>query len=113
MYEEKTCRVWLNAEITERATCRREHVLKQFWQSFVDDRLDRGNAIQTKAEFSSAIAVIDKIGGWKEENRVGSRFAASMWICTEAVICKDQNNMQDYKLQDFRSIMEADPSWKQ
>ena len=38
---------------------------------------------------------------------MGSRFAACMWIHTEAMICNGQNNMQDYRLQKFRSIMEA------
>ena len=54
--------------------------LKKFWQSSVDDRFDLDNAIQTKAEFSHAIAVMDKLEGWEEENWVGSRLAASMWI---------------------------------
>ena len=27
------------------------------------------------------------------------RFAGSMWICTKAVICNNQNNMHDYRLQ--------------
>ena len=30
-----------------------------------------------------------------------------MWICTKAVLCNKQNNMQNYKLFNFRSIMEA------
>ena len=59
-------------------------MLKQIWLSFVDDRFDLDNAIQTKTEFSDAIAVMDKIEGWEEESWVGSRFAASMRICTLA-----------------------------
>ena len=59
--------------------------------SFVEDKLDLDNAIQTKAEFSCAIAVMDRIGGWEEEegeheNWVGPRFAANMWICAQAVV---------------------------
>ena len=51
---------------------------------FVEDKFDPHNAIQTKAEFSCAIAVMDRIGGWEEEkgkqaNWVGSRFAASIF----------------------------------
>ena len=68
--------------LMKRTKCTREYVFRQFWQSFVDD-----SAIQTKAEFSSAIAVVDKFGGWEEENCVGSRFAASMWIYAKGVIC--------------------------
>ena len=44
-----------------------EHVLRQFWQTFVDDRFDLENAIQTNAEFSYALTVMDKIGGWEAE----------------------------------------------
>ena len=41
----------------------KEYIVRQFWQSFVDDKFQMENAIQTKAEFSHAIAVMDKIGG--------------------------------------------------
>ena len=92
--EERTGRVSPHAELSERAKCTRQYVLRQFWQSFVDDRLDLENAIQTNAEFSSAVATMDKIGGWEEEHWVGSRFAASMWIYTKVVICNGQNNME-------------------
>ena len=60
-----------------------------------------------KAEFSNAMAVMDKIRGWEQENLVGSRFAASKWIFTTAVICNGQGNMQEYRLLKLRSIMEA------
>ena len=79
MYEEKICRVWPNVELSERAKCTREYVLRQFRQSFVENGFDLVNAIQTKTLFSSAIAVMDKIGGWKEKDWVGSRFAARIW----------------------------------
>ena len=73
-------------------------MLRQFWQSFADDRSDLENAIQTKAEFSCTMAVMDKIGKWEEEDWVGSRFAASMWIYTKAATCNGHNKKQDYKL---------------
>ena len=92
--DERTGRTWPNAELTARARFSREYVLKQFWQFFVDDGVDMDNAIQTKAEFSYAIAVMDKI----EESWAGSRFAASMWIYTKAVTCNGQDNMQEYRL---------------
>ena len=57
-----------------------ENVLRRFWQSFVEGKFDMENAIQTEAEFSSAIDVTDKIGVWEEGHWVGSRSAASMWI---------------------------------
>ena len=45
------------------------------------NKFDLDNAIQTKAEFSCAIAVMDRIGGWEEgegeqENWVGPRFTS-------------------------------------
>ena len=73
----------------------------------MDHRFDLDNAIVSKNEFSYAIAVMDKIGGWEEENWVMSRFATSMWIFTKAVIYNGQNDMPNYRLQKFRSIMEA------
>ena len=86
----------------KKAKCTREHVLRQFGQSFVDERFDlKKNAIQTKAEISYAIAMVDKIGGWEEENRVRSRFAAIMWKNTKSVVCNDQNNMHNYRLLKF------------
>ena len=103
LFEERTGRVWPNAELRERAKCARRF-FRQFWQSFADEL---ENAIQTKAELSSATATMDKIGEWEEENSVGSRFAASMWIYTKVVICNGQNNMQEYRRHKFRSIMEA------
>ena len=73
----------------------------------MDDRFDLDNAIQTKAAFTYAIAVMDKIGGWREEHLVGSSFAATMWIYTKAMICNGQIHMHNYRLFKFRSIVEA------
>ena len=54
-------------------------------------RHDLDNAIQTKAEFSNALSVMDRIGGWEgneeRRNEVGVEFASCMWICTKAVVC--------------------------
>ena len=83
-----------------------EYVLRQLWQTFVDDRFDLGNAKQTKTVFSYAMAVMDTIEGWEEEDWVGSRFAACTWIYTKAVICNGHENMQEYMTEQFRSIMD-------
>ena len=40
-----------------------------------------------KATFSYAIAVMDKVEGWKEEEWVGSHLAESMWKYTKAALC--------------------------
>ena len=86
--------------------------LRQFWQSSVEDKFDVENPIQTKAEFSFAIAVMDKIGGSEEVNWVGSRFAASMWIFTKAVIyAMGKTNMQNYRLSKLRHIMMEAVNW--
>ena len=64
----------------------KENVVRQFWLDFVEDEVDVHNAIQTKAQFSHAMTVMDRIGGWEEETWVGSRFAACMWRCWKEVI---------------------------
>ena len=33
------------------------------------------------------MASMDKVGGWNEEERVGSNLAACVWIYTKAVVC--------------------------
>ena len=106
LFDEKTVRFWTSAELSERAKFTRAFVLTQFGQSCVNDKFDLDNAIQTKAEFSCAMTVMDKIGGWEEEHCVGSRFAARMWTYTKAVICNGHNHMQNYRLLKFRSILE-------
>ena len=69
-------------ERTARARFSSEYVLKQFWQFFVDDRVDMDNAIQTKAEFSYASAVMDKI---EESFVVRSIIAPVSWVCDVAL----------------------------
>ena len=46
LFDERTRRSWPNAQLSASARFTRENVLKQFWQSSVDDRLDLDNAIQ-------------------------------------------------------------------
>ena len=38
---------------------------------------------------------------------IDPRFAASMWIYTEAVVCDGQNRMQNKRIFKLRSIMEG------
>ena len=78
--------------------------------SFVEDKFDLDNAIQTKAEFPYAIAVMDNIGGWEEEEGeqekwVSPRFDASIWIHTKAAVCIGQGNMQNVRIFKLRSIL--------
>ena len=50
LVDEKTGRVWPNAELSEGVELTRDYVVRQFWQSFLEDKFELGNAIQTKAE---------------------------------------------------------------
>ena len=54
---------------------------------------------------------MERIGGWEEEgeqeNWVGARFAASIWIYTKAVVCNGQGHMQNLRIFKLRSILEA------
>ena len=75
------------------------------------DTVDLDNAIQTTGKFPYAFAVMDRIGGWEEgeeqESWVGTRIAASMWICTKAVVCNGQRHMQNFRIFKLRFILEA------
>ena len=99
------------ARIQARARATREYVLKQVWASHVKEEFDLINAIQTKAAFSYATAVMDRIGGWEEgdeqDNWVGARFAASIWIFTTYVVCNGHRNMQAFRVNKMKSIVEA------
>ena len=64
--------------------------------------------LSQKSVLPYAMAVMDNIEGWEEEEQwVSSRFAACMWIYTKAVIYNGQGNMQEYLVQGFRSVMEG------
>ena len=61
--------------------------MRQFWQTFVEERLGHGGASHThahaqpKSVFSYAVAVMDKIEGLEEEeDLLGSRFEACMQL---------------------------------
>ena len=55
----------------------REYTLKEFWEIFVDDRpfgadaIDRQVNVQSKAVFSYAMTLMDKIRGWEDEEKMG------------------------------------------
>ena len=67
--EVATERTWTNFELGPSALHMREYALKEFWQTFVDDRPFHSDAInkhahvQSKAVFSYAVTVMDKICG--------------------------------------------------
>ena len=51
VFYENTGRTLPNEELNTWGKCTKEFVLRQFWRSFVDDRLDLDDSIQTKPNF--------------------------------------------------------------
>ena len=73
-----------------------EYTLREFREIFVDDGPSGADAffrhenVQSKAVFSYATTIMDGIHGWEdEEKRVGSKFAACMWIYTRRALTKE------------------------
>ena len=88
---------WTENEISPRAMQVREYTLKEFWDIFVDDRpfgaeqFFRHVNVQSKAVFSYAMILMDKINGWEDEEKwVGSKFATCMWIYTRRALTKEE-----------------------
>ena len=50
---------------------------------------------------------MDKVEGWNEEQWVGSKFAARMWIYTKAVMCGGRGRPPQDLRQMLRIIMEC------
>ena len=59
---------------------KRKSFRKHFWDTCVKDVIDlEGSPFRTEADFSSAVSVMDKIGGWDEcgqEDQIGARCVA-------------------------------------
>ena len=65
---------------------------------FGADAMFRQVDVQSKAVFSYAMTLMDKINGWEdEEKRVGSKFAACMWIYTNEGLTWDKNRTQQWR----------------
>ena len=85
----------------------REYVLQKFWQDYISDQNGRRDNIPPnalavpKTAFSFSMTVTDKVEGWSEEKWVGSKFAACMWIYTEAILCDGHRR----PLQDPRQML--------
>ena len=62
--------------------------LRYFWVTHVRNKLDWGLPLSHNMDFSCDAAVMDQIGAWEEgnvqENQIGARCGACMWICTKA-----------------------------
>ena len=61
-------------------------------------------------EFSCAVAIMEKIGGWEKrkenENQIGARFGVCMWIYSKAAISQRSNDMWNF-MSKLHSITEA------
>ena len=56
------------------------------------------------------MTVMDKVEGWNEEKWVGTKFAACMWVYTEAVLCDGQGPTQEGLRRRLSTIRES-VSW--
>ena len=84
---------WTKSEWGPRTLQLRECLSRELWAIFVVDRpfdsdtLHWHSHVQSKAVFSYAMTVMDKIHGWIDEEKwVGSKFAACMWIYTKVLL---------------------------
>ena len=57
------------------------------------------------------MTVMDAVEGWNEEEWVGSRLAACMWICTKAVLCDGQEPTQVVVLVAFATQLNIHEQW--
>ena len=81
-----TSRTWHYHRMDHKAMRTQTFVLQKFWRDHISEKNGRGgnippNALSVpKTLFSYAMTVVDKVEGWNEEQRVGSKFAACMWM---------------------------------
>ena len=113
--EKASRRSWTELDNSPRAVQLREYLLKEVWEIFVDDRpfcreacFEHAN-VQLETVLSFAMAILDAISGWEdEEKRVGSQFAACMWIYTKEVLTIGQMfnpKMEEHLKKRMLSIM--------
>ena len=100
----------------------RTSVLNRYWQKHISDKNDmppcvkrpysrRLHAAVPKATFSFAMALMDKVGGWNEENWVGSNFAACMWIYSIAVLSNGRRCEPPLDLDFIQGIIVESVTW--
>ena len=108
-----TGRTWPDRGLSHRARATREYVLLRFWQDCVADRFGHREVILPnalglpKSVFACAMTVMDKVEGLNEEEWVGSRLAACMWIYTKAVLCDGHGPTQENLRRKLSTIMES------
>ena len=102
-----TGRTWTCYGWSRGAWHAREHVLKDYWQIFVDYLPLPRLAGQCTAE-GNVLLLMDKTCGWGEEEKwVGSIFAACMWVYSKCVLYDGQETTQNFVKRRMVSIVES------
>ena len=111
-----TGRTWPYRGLDHKGFYTRQYVLQKFWQDSVTDKFGRRDEIPPnemeipKSVSSCAMTVMDKVEGWNEQQWVGSKFAACMWLYIAAVLCDGQEPTQEH-LRWRLSIIRECVSW--
>ena len=110
-------RTWHHHVMNDSALRTRSSVLHRFWRDHISDKKKRpqrnippyarASLAARKATFSFAMTAMDKVAEWNEEKWVGSKFAASVWICTKAVLCDGRGRPPQDLRQMLRIFMES------
>ena len=87
IFDEKEGELLCHAPISLEAECISGIFMKYFWTNYVRNELDWGSRNHSNMEFSYAVAVMDKFGGWEkrkeDKNQIDARFGAFLWIFTK------------------------------
>ena len=88
-------------------------VLNRYWQTYFSDKngIWCPHAAVPKATFSYATTEMDKVGGWSEEQWVGSNLAACMLTYTEAVFSKGRSYEPPLDLDFIQGIIVESVTW--
>ena len=92
---------WTECEWCPRTLQLREYLMKELWRrrpTLSRWRSWRQVSVQSKAVFSYAMTVMDKILGWHDEEKwVGSKFSACMWIHTKLALSERRVRLQKFR----------------
>ena len=119
--EHSSDRTWPYHGMSPHAMKLRTSVLNKFWRDHISVKHGRRGdvppyvrrpfAAVPKSTFSHAMAVMDKVEGWKEEQWVGSFLAASMWMYTKAALCDGRKCDPPLDLRSILAIIIESVSW--
>ena len=118
--ESSNVRTWRYHGMNDYALRTRSSVLHRFWRDHISDKHCRRGNIPSyaqaplsvpKATFSFAMTVMDKMEGWNEEEWVGTKLAAFMWIYTKAVLCDGRRRDPPQDLRQMPTFIMESVSW--